>query len=201
MSLQPRTLFAWLFIAVIVAAGIFFTYHIAIAANDTPEQINGFHKVTVQPKNALYENPVTNKEPDNDFIMHAEPLDLPQEPPKPMPIVVGQTEEDLRATRQVIETPTPIEYPDPEAKDPMETVVNSESEFGDNLRHPEQTIELQPPMGSLRAISSDEPPSMGSMGGNESVQYSPELAQNGGEFMSGIFAFDGSDGGAGYSMI
>jgi hypothetical protein len=98
-----------------------------------------------------------------------------------------------------METPPSIEYPDPEAIDPMEQVVNSESEFGDNLRHPEQTIEMQPPIGSLRAISSDEPPSMG---GNESVQYSPELAQNGGEFMSGIFAFDGTDGGGvGYSMI
>ena len=109
MSLQPRTLFAWIFLAVLVAAGIFFTYHIAVAANDAPEQINGFQKVTVQPKNALYENPVTNKEPENDFAMHAEPLDLPQEPAKPMPIVVGQTEQDLRATRQVMETPPPVE--------------------------------------------------------------------------------------------
>lgn len=196
--MASRTLFAWLFIALLVAAGIFFTYHIAIAANTTPTQINGFHEVSVLPKNALYESPITHKEPDNHFV-HAEPLDLPPEPPKPMPVVIGQTEEDLRSTRQVMETPSSIEYPDPEAKDPMETVVNSESEFGDNLRHPEQMIELQPPIGSLRAISSEEPPSMG---GHESVQYSPELAQNGGEFMSGIFAFDGSDGGGvGYSMI
>jgi hypothetical protein len=48
-------------------------------------------------------------------------------------------------------------------------------------------------------LGSDELPSHG---GHQSVQYSPEMAQNGGEFMSGIFAFDGTDGGGiGYSMI
>ena len=203
---NPRTLFAWIFLAILISAGVFFTYHIVDAASSDTPKFNGFQEVNpVVPKNAVYNNPVTSKLEDNHIAMHAEPLDLPPEPPKQMPVVIGQTEADLRATRQVSETPPSIEYPEPEAKDPMETVVNSESEFGDNLRHPEQTIEIMPPMGSLRTMSasgvaSDEMPSMG---GNESVQYAPEMAQNGGEFMSGIFAFDGSDGasGIGYSMI
>jgi hypothetical protein len=201
MALQnSRTLFAWIFVAVLVAAGVFFTYHIMDAASQPPKY-NGFEEVNpVLPKNALYSNPVTEASEDH-VAMHAEPLDMPPEPPKPMPIVVGQTEADLRATRQVSETPPSIEYPEPEAKDPMEAVVNSESEFGDNLRHPEQTIEIMPPMGSLRTMpagAEDTP----SYGGHESVQYGSELAQNGGEFMSGIFAFDGTDmGGVGYSMI
>jgi hypothetical protein len=203
---NPRTLFAWVFVALLITAGIFFTYHIVDAASQPSEpNFNGFNEINpILPKNSLYENPVnTTKGQDNDFALHAEPLDLPPEPPQRMPVVIGQTEEDLRATRQVIETPPPIEYPEPEAKDPMETAVNSESEFGDNLRHPEQTIEIHPPMGSMRVMpsgmGSEEPPSLG---GHDSVQYAPELAQNGGEFMSGIFAFDSSDGGGvGFSMI
>ncbi len=208
----PRTLFAWLFIFVLIAAGVFFTYHIVDVAGSTPST-NGLKVDTIPaghvvPRNAMYENPVHFKEPAHEVadIFHAEPLDMPVEPPKPMPVVVGQTEEDLRATRQVIETPPPVEYSEPEAKDPMETVANSESEFGDNLRHPEQTIEIHPPMGTMRVpaagLGSDEPPSMGA---HQSAQYAPEMAQNGGEFMSGIFAFDGSDIGSGtgigFSMI
>jgi hypothetical protein len=43
---------------------------------------------------------------------------------------------------------------------------------------------------------------MPSLGGHEPVQYSNEMTHNGGEFMSGIFPFDVSDGGGvGYSMI
>lgn len=203
---NPRTLFAWIFIAVLIATGVFFTYHIVDAASTDILAKNSFQEINpVLPKNAMYSNPVTSKPQENHFALHAEPLDLPPEPAKQMPVVIGQTEADLRATRQVSETPPSIEYPEPEAKDPMEMVVNSESEFGDNLRHPEQTIEIMPPMGSLRTMSaagiaSDEMPSMG---GHESVQYAPEMAQNGGEFMSGIFAFDISEGasGIGYSMI
>lgn len=197
--MAPRTLFAWAFVALLIATGLFFTYHIFDVAS-TPTKINGFQEVNpVVPKNALYENPVTQAT-EGHVAMHAEPLDMPPEPPKPMPIVVGQSEADLRATRQVSETPPSIEYPEPEAKDPMEAVVNSESEFGDNLRHPEQTIEIMPPMGSLRTMTA-EPEHLPSMGGHDSVQYAAEMANNGGEFMSGIFAFDGSDMGVGYSMI
>ena len=197
--MAPRTLFAWLVIALIVGTSLFFLYHIANVASDTKENtfqpINPVVPENQIPKAVRFQEPV-------ELVHHAEPLDMPPEPPKPMPVVVGQTEEDLRAPRPVSETPPPIEYPEPEARDPLETVANSESEFGDNLRHPEQMIEVQPPMGSLRTTVEllDERP-LPSHGGHESVQYSAELAQNGGEFMSGIFAFDGSDTGVGYSMI
>jgi hypothetical protein len=38
-------------------------------------------------------------------------------------------------------------------------------------------------------------------GGNRPQMYTPEMAQNGGEFMSGIFAYDTSEGGIGYSLV
>jgi hypothetical protein len=203
MSLvQPRTLFAWILVAVLIVSGMFFTYHIMDASQSSDifdasaKEINGFQEVNhVVPENAM------RKTIQEETTVY-EPLDHYVEPQQ-MPHVVGQTEEDLRATRQVIETPPSIEYPEPEAQDPLERVANNEAEFGDNLRHPEQTIEIQPPMGTMRVpasgLGSEEPPSLG---GHQGVQYSPEMAQNGGEFMSGIFAFDTSDGGGiGYSMI
>jgi hypothetical protein len=192
---QPRTLFAWLIVFFVIASGIFFTYHILDAQQTETKDVNGFQEVNP----ILAENAMRTIHEDSTVY---EPLDQ-QVVPQQMPQVVGQTEEDLRATRQVMETPPPVQYPEPEAQDPLETVANNEAEFGDNLRHPEQTIELQPPMGTMRipasGLGSEEPPSLG---GHQGVQYSPELAQNGGEFMSGIFAFDGTDGGGiGYSMI
>jgi hypothetical protein len=206
--MNPRTLFAWLVVALIVATCFFFLYHIVDVAQVPQKdiingQINSFHENPVAAKNVFHDEPVLSLQHEDHLSFHSEPLQPPTEPPKPMPVVVGQTEEDLRALRQVSETTPAVEYPEPEAKDPLESVVNSESEFGDNLRHPEQTIEIMPPLGSMRVmpsgVGSEEPPSLG---GNQSVQYSPEMAQNGGEFMSGIFAFDSSDGGGiGFSMI
>ncbi len=184
--MMPRTFFAWIALGLILLTGIFFTYHIFSAS-----QTNSFQEV----------NPIVpNNVPMHEIHPVYEPLDthvVSQE----MPYVVGQTEEDLRATRQVSETPLPVQYSEPEAQDPLETMAHGESEFGDNLRHPEQTIEIHPPMGTMRIPASGLGSDVPSHGGNESVQYAPELAQNGGEFMSGIFAFDASDGGAGYSMI
>jgi hypothetical protein len=193
--MQPRTLFAWILVLLILASGIFFTYHILDAQEAKAVSNVGFQEVNP----VLPENAVPSLQDESTVY---EPLDQHVEPQQ-MPHVVGQTEEDLRATRQVMATPPPVQYSEPEPQDPLESVVNNEAEFGDNLRHPEQTIELQPPMGTMRipasGLGSEEPPSLG---GHQSVQYSPEMAQNGGEFMSGIFAFDGTDGGGiGYSMI
>lgn len=139
--------------------------------------------------------------PKEELIIHNEPLDAHIEEMQ-MPTVVGQTEEELRMTSPLAETPPSVEYAEPEAKDPLEHEVHSESEFGSNLRHPEQMIEMHPPMGTMRVATAGLGSEGSSVGGNESVQYTPEFATNGGEFMNGIFAFDGSDaGGIGYSMI
>ncbi len=202
--MPPRTLFAWLLVALAIIAGGFFTYHIASVATSNNDGNDPLPLQGIQPINSVFENPVHAKGASYDDVhfQHAEPLDAPQQQPLPMPAVAGQTEEDLRETRQVIESPPTVEYPPPEAMDPLEGPVNSESEFGDNLRHPEQVIEMAPPMGTVRiansGLGSDELPSLG---GHQSVQYSPEMAQNGGEFMSGIYAYDVSDMGVGYTMI
>lgn len=189
---------AWIIVAVLLVGLVFFSYQIYVASGNDVQPM----KSQVVPRN----DPM----PTDDLAVASEPLPMPQELPSipepaaplPMPVVVGQTEQELRDTRPVSETPPTVQYMEPEATDPLEGTVNSESEFGDNLRHPEQMIEMQPPLGSMRVPASGLGSEEGSVGGNLSVQYSSEMAQNGAEFMHGIFAFDGSDaGGIGYSMI
>jgi hypothetical protein len=118
----------------------------------------------------------------------------------PMPRVPAQTEEELRETRPVSQTPPDIYYPDPEAVDPYEGSQN-QATFGDNLRHPEQMVEMAPQVSSGNIVSSGLGAHVSYQGGNDSVQFDPEMAQNGGEFMSGIVAFDGSDTGVAYSAL
>lgn len=206
IGMNPRTLFAWLVVALIIASCLFFLYHIvdiSFAPAQEPSIINSYIESPVVSENTYKDEPLLPEIHRDHLSFQSESLQSTVVIPKEMPVVVGQTEKDLRALRQVSATPPPVQYQEPEAKDPLESVVNSESEFGDNLRHPEQTIEIMPPIGTMRimpsGLGSEEPPSLG---GNESVQYSPEMAQNGGEFMSGIFGFDSSDGGGiGFSMI
>ena len=215
---MPRISVAWLAVLAILSVFGFFTYHILTAnSNDSPvlESKNlttGVSSVLEfpQPQHQAYAVPVKSNH-------HIEPITM-EEPIQPqmgaeidvpvkqyeMPVVAGQTEADLRETRPVMQTPPAVEYADPVARDVSTEPSYFESEFGDNLRHPEQTIELHPPMGSLRTpaagLGSDIP--MPDPITRSGTQYSPELAQNGGEFMSGIMAFDGMDaGGIGFSSI
>jgi hypothetical protein len=119
----------------------------------------------------------------------------------PVPHIPAQTEEDVRATRPVMETPPDVTYDEPMSKDPYEDAVHNEAEFGDNLRHPEQMMEMHPPMGSMRVPASGLGSDQSFDRINDSVPYSPEMAQNGGEFMSGIMAFESESAGVGYSAI
>ena len=199
--MAPRTLFAWLFIALLVTVGIFFAYQILQANSDPMEVVEIV--ATVQPYNSVPEIVVASAKPIKEKAMIAQSTTEIVEPLQ-TPMIPAQTPQDVLETRQVSETPPPIRYADPEANDPMERNVHMESEFGDNLRHPEQTIEMLPPMGSQRVAINQS--GLGadhlSLGGNQGVSYGPEMGQNGAEFMQGIFAYDGSDGGGiGYSMI
>jgi hypothetical protein len=118
-----------------------------------------------------------------------------------IPNVPGQTEHDLRSTRQVQETPPSIQYDSPEAMDPLNRTVHMDAEFGSNLRHPEQMIERRPHAGIAGIVSSGLGSETSRPGGHNAAGYAPEMAQNGGEFMTGISAFDGSDGGIAFSVI
>ena len=130
------------------------------------------------------------------------PVVMKQPPiPNNMPHVPGQTEEDLRASEPLQATPPSVQYDAPEATDPLNRNVFMSSEFGSNLRHPEQMIEHRPANTMSGVVDSGLGSQYSSPGGNRSTGFAPEMAQNGGEFMQGIGAFDSSDVGSAFSML
>jgi len=121
--------------------------------------------------------------------------------PNRMPHVPGQTEEDLRAPEPLQASPPATQYDIPEASDPLNKTVYMNSEFGSNFRHPEQMMERHPGIGMGNVVAAQIGSEQSGPGGHNAAGYAPEMAQNGGEFMAGISAFDTSEAGVAYSMI
>ena len=88
--------------------------------------------------------------------------------------------------------------PDENANDPL-AEINTEVPMKDNLRQPERMFSPAPPnkgtkQGIESGISGDTTNSPSPSG-----KFSPDFAQNGGEFMNGIFANDLTSSGNTYS--
>lgn len=197
---------SWLLLVCVIGVFAFFAYHIVQASS-----INETHTVApaqqLQPAVAFQEAAPVPKymteapSYDDDGEEYAEASQKPQPAPKAMPKVAGQTEEDLRAPEPLQATPPTTQYDPPEATDPMNRHVHMSSEFGSNLRHPEQMIERRPPPSMDYVVPSGLGSEQSHGGGNRQVSFAPEMAQNGGEFMAGISAFDMSESGTAYSML
>ena len=107
-----------------------------------------------------------------------------------MPVVAGQTEQELKAkgpaqSRQRVVTQEPVTY---EGEAP--------ANFQDTLRHPEQSFHQPGPVAATlnsdvaagRASAQSTPLSGHQQG------FSPEMAQNGGALIgNGMFAYDGME--------
>lgn len=184
----PRVSLAWIALLVIALVGVFFGYHIFMASSNT-----GTHSEPVSQEIGQVFSPTASIS--SVIKPHTESL--------PIPRIPAQTEEEVQQDAEPVrQTPPDVDYNEPHYMDPLEGPVHSSSEFGDNLRHPEQMIEIAPPLGTSRIIPAGLGTDETAPGGNHPSQFTPEMAQNGGEFMSGIVAFDVSDGGGiGYSMI
>ncbi len=203
---SPRIPLGWIILAVLVGLFCFFGYQIfkAYSGNDTnidaKEQSQEIQRLIANAPAAInhYEDTASMGE----HSWHTQAGSVAEEPQMEMemPHVPGQTEDDMRAQRQVMMTPPDHTYSDPGAMDPLEGDVHNRAEFGNNLRHPEQTMELHPPMGTQRMVQSGLGSDLSFEGANRATPYSPEMAQNGGELMPGIVAFE-NDNGVGFSSI
>jgi hypothetical protein len=194
----PRIPVSWIFLIALLGVVAFFGYHIfkassSYTANQDDEFIQSKKSVTFHPTVVQHSEEVPEPH-HSDAAETAEDMDAPIVT-HPVPKVPAQTEQDLRATRQVQETPPSIQYDSPEAMDPLNRSVHMDAEFGSNLRHPEQMVERRPRAGIAGIVPSGLGSEASRPGGHNAAGYAPEMAQNGGEFMNGISAFDGSDGG------
>ncbi len=192
----PRASLAWIAILIIVSVVVFFGYHILVASKSSPaESTVEFGTLPQEPSFVQHVQNVPRARP--------APIQSHRIEPVPVPQIPAQTEQEVQMDEEPLrQTPPDAQYGEPQHIDPLEGPVHSSSDFGDNLRHPEQMIEMAPPLGTSRIMPAGLGSENTAPGGNQPSQFTPEMAQNGGEFMSGISAFDGTDGGGiAYSMI
>lgn len=192
---------SWLFLIALLGVVAFFGYHIFQASYSLkPESKHDDDFIQAKKSVSFHPNVDAASSMNEEVPEPHQSTQSPEELDAPVvthavPKVPAQTEQDLRATRQVQETPPSIQYDSPEAVDPLNRTVHMDAEFGSNLRHPEQMIERRPSAGIAGIVPSGLGSEISRPGGHNAAGYAPEMAQNGGEFMSGISAFDGSDGG------
>lgn len=228
--MATRIPLSWLFLLLVLGVFAFFGYHIiqASQSSETPILSNimsskkGRSK-THSPETNSYSDAVSStlehtankrvkfiQEPD--YIQNipdshqsnestSAPVVSTRTAPNSMPNVPGQTEEDLRAPEPLQASPPATQYDVPEATDPLNKNVYMSSEFGSNFRHPEQMMERHPGIGMGNVVAAQIGSEQSGPGGNNAAGYAPEMAQNGGEFMAGISAFDVSESGVAYSML
>lgn len=107
-----------------------------------------------------------------------------------MPVVAGQTEQDLKA-KEPAQRRTPVV-----TQEPVTYEGEAPANFQDTLRHPEQSFHQPSPqapglgvdVSAGRAAAQSTP-----LSGNQQG-FSPEMAQNGGALIgNGMFAYDGME--------
>lgn len=228
--MATRIPLSWLFLLVVLGVFAFFGYHIIQASQSSETPILSNIPLSKKGRSKTH-NSETNSYSDaisstlghtpNKRVKFSEEPDYMQNipenheggesssapvvptrtAPNRMPIVPGQTEEDLRAPEPLQASPPATQYDVPEATDPLNKNVYMSSEFGSNFRHPEQMMERHPGIGMGNVVAAQIGSEQSGPGGNNAAGYAPEMAQNGGEFMAGISAFDVSESGVAYSML
>ena len=128
------------------------------------------------------------------------PIREPITEPLEMPEVPAQTEEELKEP-EPLQQRVSQKVDEPSNFDKFEKNEN-QALFGSNLRHPEAMIASTDGYATLETdvvagvASKVEVPEAAS-----DMPYNAEMAQNGGEFMKGILAFDTSDSGTWFSSL
>ena len=111
--------------------------------------------------------------------------------------VPGQTSEELRQPEPLQERVYQQTEEAPNARDPYDQKDNM-ALFGSNLRHPEAIMSNA---ATDRFATLDTDVASGVASEVKRPTFSAEMAQNGGQFMNGIFAFDNTDTGTQFSAF
>ena len=118
------------------------------------------------------------------------------------PEIPGSTREEV-AESEPLQKHVSIKAESHSAMDPYEKNENV-ALFGSNLRHPEGLIEKTDPNysgGIENEIIAGLASQVSKPTDLDKVQFSAEMAQNGGEFMNGIFAYDTTESGNYFSSL
>lgn len=208
---SPRIPISWLLLLVVLAVFGFFGYHILKASSDAEERFppysptdeaapQGKHVRFADPPPVSAEVGTPNDDESQGAIETSAPI-VQRVAIQQMPHVPGQTEADLREHEPLQRSPPTTEYGPPEHTDPLNRHVHMSAEFGSNFRHPEQMIEAHPPMTNESITASGLGGGMTAPGPHNISAYRTEMTQNGAEMLEGIFAYDSTAEGSGYSML
>lgn len=203
---SPRIPISWLLLLVVLAVFGFFGYHILKASSETEEKFPPYSPAgdivaaTAGKHVRFADPPMESERASNEEAEHGAPI-VERVAIQPMPRVPGQTEADLREHEPLQRSPPTTEYGPPEQSDPLNRHVHMSAKFGSNFRHPEQMIEAHPPMTNDSISSSGLGGGLTSPGPHNISAYRTEMIQNGAEIMEGIFAYDSTVEGSGYSML
>lgn len=106
-------------------------------------------------------------------------------PPKEMPIVAGQTEQELLTKEPLQERRLATQ------QEPVTHDGQAPADFESNIRHPEQSFH-QPSVLNQQPKMSQHDVVQKSVESSEQG-FSPEMAQNDGPLVGNVFAFDGME--------
>jgi len=190
--MAARVPLSWLILLLIVGVFAFFGYHILQASERKSEA----QKEQYQGQGERRQEVPAGPQGYPSLVVDAASISQQVPAPLRMPVVPGQSEEELREHEPLQASPPATQYETPEAVDPMNRTAYMNATFGDNLRHPEQMMEARPP---IRRTDTGLESEQSAPGPHTASEYSPEMAQNGGEFMRGISAFEHDR--SGYSMV
>lgn len=172
---------------------------------ESPQNTNDEHLSNAHNQESLQKaSEVTAKNSEQDGEAEGEVQESPNEVPAQtltQPEVAGQTPEELNAPEPLQEKVS-LKTESHSALDPYEKNENV-ALFGSNLRHPEASIEKT--SGNFGGLENEIVAGVANQVSKptdlDKVQFAAEMAQNGGEFMNGIFAYDSSEGGTYFSSL
>ena len=108
----------------------------------------------------------------------------------PMPSIPGQTDEEVRTPEPIQRKVrrAPAEEPEPSENTALQ---QEEAGFTENLRHPEASFKPHPFNNRSMPVDSGVASKVSSPGfGGDQQAFESDMAQNGGEWLKGTFAFD-----------
>jgi hypothetical protein len=176
---------------------LFSIFKVLTKSNNTVKAQEAMYDV---PYNSSIGNESSEHVSDNSDDAQYKQLREPVNTELKMPDVPGQSNEELAAPEPLQQkVDTKVDVPSP--SDSSEKIEDN-ALFGSNLRHPEGMIQ---PANSMSSLESEIASGVASRTVNNTntneYSFSADMAQNGGEFMKGISAFDGTDTGSMFSSL
>jgi hypothetical protein len=142
----------------------------------------------------------SEKVDDSSSREHHAPLHNPVQQELKQSEIPGQTTNELN-TPEPLQQKVLTRVEEPSAND-TSAKIDSNAMFGSNLRHPEGMIQ---PSNSVTSLESDIASGVASNSvnneHNSEFMFSSDMAQNNGEFMKGITAFDNTDTSSMFSSL